>query len=361
MTHNAQRQGPGFLLSAAAFVVVVAGMQAAEAIITPFLLAVFLAVLLTPPMYWLKRRGAPTGLAVLAVVLGFAVVGVVMGGLVGASINDFLLELPRYQASLQERFEGLVALAGRFGLAPPEGGLVEQLDPGKALGLAGQVLSALGSVLADALVIFLTILFILLEAAGLPAKVQRAYGDDAPAQMESLAGMVRHVQSYMALKTWISLGTGLTAFILLTVLGVDYALLWAVVAFILNFIPNIGSAIAAIPPVLLAFVEPGPVTSGLVAAGYVALNTTWGNIIEPRVMGRGLGLSTLVVFLSLVFWGWVLGPMGMLLSVPLTLIVKLACQTRAETYWVAVFLGGDGPLPEPGPEPLPEPGPEPAP
>jgi predicted PurR-regulated permease PerM len=125
------------------------------------------------------------------------------------------------------------------------------------------------------------------------------------------------------------------------VLGVDHFLLWSVLAFLLNYIPNIGSMIAAVPAVLLALVQLGAPTAGLVALGYVLSNAIMGNVIEPKYMGRGLGLSTLVVFLSLIFWGWLLGTVGMLLSVPLTMIVKIALESSQDTRWVALLLASD--------------------
>jgi predicted PurR-regulated permease PerM len=130
---------------------------------------------------------------------------------------------------------------------------------------------------------------------------------------------------------------------MLLVLGVDFALLWGVAAFLLNYIPNIGSLIAAIPPILLALVQFGVGKTLIVAAGYLVVNIVVGSIIEPRVMGRGLGLSTLIVFISLVFWGWVFGPVGMFLSVPLTMVVKIALDSQEETRWIAVMLSNAAP------------------
>ena len=135
------------------------------------------------------------------------------------------------------------------------------------------------------------------------------------------------------------MGTGLLVYFFLLIVGVDYPLLWAVLAFVLNYIPTIGSIIALIPPFLLAMVQLGFIDSIIVLAGYLTINTIMGNILEPKFMGMGLGLSTLVVFLSLVFWGWVLGPIGMILSVPLTITIKIALDSSEETRWLAVMLG----------------------
>ena len=147
--------------------------------------------------------------------------------------------------------------------------------------------------------------------------------------------------------------TGVIIGVALWLIGVDYPVLWGVLAFMLNFVPNIGSIIAAVPAVLLTIVQLGIGPAFLVAVVYVAVNILIGSILEPRFMGKGLGLSTLVVFVSLIFWGWVLGPVGMLLSVPLTMIFKIALESSPETRWIAVLLGSSPPaLPEtPAPEP----------
>ena len=143
----------------------------------------------------------------------------------------------------------------------------------------------------------------------------------------------------MGIKSLTSLGTGLVIWAWLTILGVDYAVLWALIAFLLNFVPTIGSILAAIPAVLLALVQIDLQSALLVALGYLVVNTLVGSILEPKIMGYGLGLSTLVVFVSLVFWGWVLGPVGMFLSVPLTMSLKIALDTNPQTRPIAIMLG----------------------
>ena len=132
---------------------------------------------------------------------------------------------------------------------------------------------------------------------------------------------------------------GVAVWLWLWLLGVDYPILWSLLAFLLNYVPNIGSIIAAVPAVLLALVQLGPGSALWAAAGYLATNVVFGNILEPRFMGRGVGLSPLVVFLSLIFWGWVLGPVGMFLSVPLTITAKIALAASDDTRWAAVLLG----------------------
>ena len=147
------------------------------------------------------------------------------------------------------------------------------------------------------------------------------------------------MKQYLVIKTLVSLVTGILVAVWLAILGVNFPLLWGLLAFLLNYIPNIGSILAAIPASLLALVQISLGAALLVVLGFLVINVVMGNVIEPRWTGRGVGLSPLVVFFSLIFWGWVLGPMGLILSVPLTVTVKIALESSEETRWVAVLLG----------------------
>ncbi|MGC9325355.1 MAG: AI-2E family transporter, partial [Desulfomonilia bacterium] len=212
------------------------------------------------------------------------------------------------------------------------------LNPGAAMQIVANILSGLSSVLTNALLILFTVVFILLEVSSIPIKLQAAFSNPT-SSLATFARIFSSVKRYLVLKTYISLATGVAVTIWLTILDRNYPILWGFVAFLFNYIPNIGSIIAAIPPLLLALINTGPVASLMVGLGYLVINVSFGNLIEPRVMGQGLGLSTLVVFVSLVFWGWVLGPVGMLLSVPLTMIVKITMESFESTRWIAILLG----------------------
>jgi predicted PurR-regulated permease PerM len=264
-----------------------------------------------------------------------------MGTLVGDSVKDFSAALPLYQARLQEEIQGLIAWLGRIGLEISDQVLLEYFDPGAIMRIVGKTLTRLGGVLTNAFFILLTVIFILLEASSFPDKLRAILGPTNPT-LANFEKITNDVKGYMARKTLVSLATGICIAIWLAVVGVNYPLLWGLLAFFLNFVPNIGSIIAAIPAVLLAFIQLGVSSALLAALGFLIVNVMIGNVIEPRFMGRGLGLSTLVVFLSLVFWGWVMGPVGMLLSVPLTLTVKIALESNEDTRWIAILLGSGG-------------------
>jgi predicted PurR-regulated permease PerM len=328
-----------FLMGAAAFVVVVAGMKAADTILIPFLVSLFTAVLCGPPVFWLHRKGLPQWLAMILVVAAIMGIGFGMAAVVGNSINRFTLELPSYQARLQELTLSTIQWLDEQGIQVTGRVVQDVANPGAIMALVGRLASGLGALVANTFLILLTVVFMLVEASGFPLKLRTALGETTAVKLPDFGRFADSIQDYLVIKTWISLATGAAAALWVAVLGVDFPVLWGLLAFLLNYVPNIGSIIAAVPPVLLAILQHDPQRALLVAAGYVALNVVFGSILEPRVMGTGVGLSTLVVFLSLVFWGWVLGPVGMLLSIPLTMAVKILLETSDDTRWVAILLG----------------------
>lgn len=330
------------LLTLASFVIVVAGMRAAQPLLVPFLLAIFIAIICTGPLHWLQERKVPTGLAVLIIILTVIALGLTLLTLVGTSVNDFTRSIPIYQEKLRGQTLGLLPWLEKLGVKIAPSDLLNYFDPGKAMQMVASTLAKTGGVLTNTLLILITVIFILLEAAGMPAKMHAAL-DDAESSLNSFGSFAEGVRQYLAIKTLVSLATGLLISLWLLFLGLDYPLLWGLVAFLLNYIPSIGSIIAAIPAVLLSLVQLGPSSTLLVAGGYLATNLLMGSALEPRLMGRKLGLSTLIVFVSLVFWGWVLGPVGMLLSVPLTMIVKIALEVNPDTTWLAIMLGSEAP------------------
>lgn len=326
-------------LGMASFIIIVAGMKAAASIVVPFLLSAFIAIICAPVINTLKSKGMPMWLALGAVVAVVALAGLLIVSILGSSIHNFSSQLPEYQERLQTEINRLSGWANGHGYGWYDEELKKVINPGVVLGFVGKVFNGLGNLLADGFLIFLTVMFLLFEGVALKDKVIFISGSVADKEVQQISQFLQDVNKYMAIKSMTSLATGALISLWVWMLGVDYALLWGLLAFLLNYIPNIGSIIAAIPAVLMALVTAGPVIAIWVVAGYLLVNTLVGNIIEPKFLGDRLGLSTLVVFLSLVFWGWVLGTTGMFLSVPLTMVVKLGLEARPETQWIAVLLG----------------------
>jgi AI-2 transport protein TqsA len=329
------------LMIAAAVVVVVAGMRAAASLLVPFLLSIFIAIICAPPLLWLQNRRVPTWLALLLIVgvvglLGFSVVAII-----GGSVGTFTDNLAFYQTQLETQGEELRQwLQTNLGITISPGTLSGYLNVSSIMKLVTGILSGLGGILTNGFMILLTVIFMLLEASTIPAKLRLAFGESLGIG-EATDRFVVMIKRYMIIKSVTSLAVGVLVTLWLTILGVDFPVLWGLLAFLMHYVPNIGSIIAAVPPVILALVQLGVWPSVLTAAGYLVISNVIGNLIEPRFLGRGVGLSTLVVFISLVFWGWVLGPVGMFLSVPLTMTVKIALENNRSTRWLSILLDSE--------------------
>ncbi len=336
------------IVAVAAFVVIIAGMRAAEVIVVPFLVSLLVAIICSPPIAWLKRKGVPGGLAMLAVIVGLMGIGFGVAAVVATSVDSFTAKLPSYQARLQQEMAASLTWLDAHGVQISYQAFRDIIDPGAAMGLVATVLAGLGSVVANGFLILLTVFFILLETSSFPAKLRAAMSyHHLP--LRPFTRFTDSVKDYLVIKTAINLATGVVVGLWVWSVGVDFPVLWGLLAFVLNYVPSIGSIIAAIPPVLLALIQFDVERSLLLAMGYLVVNVLVGQVLEPRIMGRGMGLSPLIVFLSLVFWGWMLGGAGMLLSIPLTMTVKIALESSEETRWIAILLDSKAPPEEPPP------------
>lgn len=327
-----------FMVVAGAFVVLVAGLRAASHLVTPFLLAIFISVLAASPLRILRGHGLPRWVAMLVIGGVLTGVGLVVGTLFSESLNTFNQRLPSYQTRLLSTAGELQTWIESYGVELPDNALSSLIDPPRVMGLMRSMVTGFSSILANALLVLVLVIFILLEADGLPNKMRMALRTPEES-IDQAQQVMRAINRYMALKASTSLLTGVLVWALLAIVGVDFAPMWGTIAFLLNFVPTIGSVIAAIPPVWLALLQIDFGAALVVSIGFAAINLTIGNFLEPKIMGRGVGLSTLVVFLSLVFWGYVLGVGGMFLSVPLTMALKIALGANPHTRPIAILLG----------------------
>jgi predicted PurR-regulated permease PerM len=261
-----------------------------------------------------------------------------IGVVVGASLNSFSDALPFYQTRIHDTLLELKALLRGKGIVLTDKMLLGYINPGVVMDLTAGLFTSLSSVLSNIVLILFTVTFILLEASSFPTKLRLVQGNPK-ASLPQFTGFVHDIEHYVVVKTLINLIAGVLTTIWLSILGVDFPILWGFLAFLLHFIPSLGSIIAAVPAVLLALIQLGGGAAAFTAAGYLVIGTVLGNVIEPKVMGHKFGMSTLVVFLSLVFWGNLLGVVGALLCVPLTMSLKLACESSEDTRWISVLLG----------------------
>ena len=405
-----------FLVYSASFVIVIAGLQAAASILVPVLLAVFIAIVLTPAYFVLQRHMNPT-ISLTVLIFGLIVASFGMVALVKNSIDDFTANKDTYIDNLTEHSKSITGLIKKFtgkqgdaekntaaegkgdqntdkpkndsestnGTSPSDltvtnlvvsnlpptlsegtnsiaegdtqkNKLLQESDPDLAgqlqkfltdnsqaiLDYAGAAAGTVGALLGNTFLIVMIAIFLLLEAAFLPKKIRNLPGmnDETWDRLTAAVAGVRH---YTELKTLLSLLTGFLCWLMLVILGVEYAILFGLLAFILNYVPNIGSLIAAVPAVLIAWLgspaETAVTQALIVTAGYITINTVIGNVLEPKILDKGLGLSASIIVVTMVFWGWVLGPVGMLLSVPLTMIAKIALEASNDTQWIGAMMG----------------------
>ena len=326
------------LIGLASFVIIVAGMRAAAPLIVPFLLAAFIAIICIPPLLWLQSKKVPQFLSVIIVVFAIVILGWVLAALITSALSDFSNKLPFYQERLTVLSKQAEVWIKTLPIETPDEVVGQYLDPAIAMKVVSNMIASIGNILTNSFLIILMVIFILLEASSLPSKIRNALGKpDSP--LSQYTDVIKNVNKYLGIKTLISIGTGFTIFLWLWILGIDFPILWGLLAFLLNFVPNIGSLLASVPPIILALIQFNAGKAILTAIGFLVANTIYGSILEVKIFGKGLGLSSLVVFVSLIFWGWVLGPIGMLLSVPLTMIIKIILESNESTKGVAILLG----------------------
>ncbi len=323
-----------FIVSASV-VIVLAGIKMAASIVVPFLLALFLAIILTPLFLWLKKIGLGELFSLLSIVLLLFIIIGSLVTVVGNSIQDFSVNIPFYEEKLRTDLGNLLEKLNGFGLHIPKADIISMFQTDSIMRYIASTLKSLGSLLTNSFMIILTVTFMLMELSQFSIKLQTA-NQNGFKQFKEVSNKIKY---YMLLKALISVATGVIVTIMLELIGVHYSILWGLVAFLLNFIPNIGSIIAAVPAVLMAMVQFNFGIAFLITIGYIVINIVIGSIVEPKVLGKGLGLSPLVIFLSLIFWGWLLGSIGMLLSIPLTIMIKITLDSQENTRWISIMLG----------------------
>jgi AI-2 transport protein TqsA len=326
------------VVKVAALIIIFAGVIYAKSIITTFLLALFISIICEQPISWLEKKRVPRWLALLFVIFGMIFLFFAFALLIGGTLSSFTGNLSKYESTLTTLSNSFIQYLTEKGLKLPQDQLFSLIQPSKILEFTAIALNKLFNMMGNTFLIFLIILFTLTEFRSFSIKTKAILiGSDKSGSYFS--AILQNIRHYLGIKTLICLSTSILVYIALLIIGVDYPLLWAVIAGLMNYIPNIGSIIAAFPAVLFALVQLGLNGAVWTLVSFMVINNVLGNFIEPRIMGKGLGLSTLVVFLSLLFWGFILGPVGMFLSVPLTMTIKIILEQNEKTKWFAILLG----------------------
>ena len=328
------------VLTMAGLFVVVAGLRESSGLFLPLLSGMFITVVSMPVMILLERVKVPRVVAIILTVLLDITVLAGVVALVAGSLSGFNEALPRYQTAIGQLAQSTVAFLGAHGIPISAGDLTSIGDPGWIMTLVADLFRELTSIVSSIVLVMLLVVFMLFEIAPGAGKLRVLLGGPH-ADLHQLAEAAGQLQRYLVVKTYLSAITGTLCGIWLAIVGVDFPLLWGLLTFLLNYVPSVGAAIAMIPPVLVALLTLGPGAAAAAAIGFLVVNFVIGNFFEPRMMGVALGLSTLVVFVSMLFWGWLWGPLGALFAVPLTMLLRSALALSEETRWLAVMLSSN--------------------
>jgi len=322
----------------AAFIIIITGVIFAKSIVNPFLMAIFLGIIVLRPIRWLQSKKIPQSISILIVFVLIVSLFIGFGQLISASLSSFTENVPKYEKSLSEVEDHLVLFFNEKGIQVSKNKLLNIFDVSRVMGITSGILGQLGGFMGKTITIFVLMLFLLFEkhSLGLKAKAIAKSTNITLSYLRTIGNNIRH---YLTIKTITSLLTGILIWAFLEIIGLEFALLWGLIAFLLNYIPSIGSIIAAFPAVLFALVDLNPAGVIWTIIIFATVNIVIGSFVEPKAMGKGMGLSTFVVFAGLIFWGFILGTVGMFLSVPLTMTIKIILEHNKGTEWIAVLLG----------------------
>ena len=333
---------PSFLrvvLILAATVVVLVGLRLGAPVLNPILFAVVLSLLVSPIYSWLLRRGLPAPLALVLMLVILIIFFVGLSFILGASIARFSERIGFYVSQLNGQVDSLDALLERLGLSNVN--LQDVVKPSALAGALSVVLSGISGFLSNLFLILMIMLFLLGEGSAMMDRLRASVSSDN-SQVARLTAVGQSVVLQFGLRAIVNLVTGAGVTVMLFLFGVDFPLLWGILTFFLSFIPYIGLVLAVTPAVVLALAEFGVSRAVLVIAGVVVINILAENVLSPMLMGRGLSISPTIVFLSFVFWAWLLGGPGAFLALPITLFVAVMFDTFPETRWLAGLIGVNG-------------------
>ena len=336
------------LLSAACVVIVIAGLRSASAIVGPVVLALALTMVFHPLRPWLQRRMPVWAASVVVLVSAYAVILAMSFALV-VSVGQLAALIPEYAPDLDDMAAGIADGLANLGMATPQADAVAgSLDVGQVLDAATAFLAGMASILSDLFFLVTLLLFLAFDSAQASRLVGAARAHQAQL-VDAMVGWARGTRSYLGVSAVFGLIVAVVDTTLLWALGIPGAFVWGVLAFVTNFIPNIGFVIGVIPPAVIGLLEGGPSLMLVVIVLYSVVNVIIQSIIQPRFVGNAVGLSTTLTFLSLVFWTWVLGPLGALLAVPMSLLARaLLVDADPEGQWRLPLISG---RPEDAPPP----------
>ncbi len=329
------------LISLASLVVIVAGLKATSSLLSPILLSVFIVLVTSPIMAWMKGKGVPGWLAYMLLLLGVIAVGLFSLFFFAVSLNQLSQELPNYTSRLETQLTGLTQWLKQQGVTSEDIQSLEWFQPDRLLRLVFTLLSALLGTVSNVGLTLLVYIYMLASAPNISVQLRRGLVGNMP-MLERLSEFSRSMSTYLLIKSWLGAVTALTQILLMWIMGVDFPVLWGVLSFFFNFVPNIGFYIALVPPLLIAILKLGIWKALLFGLIYGVINNFFDIAIAPRYLGKGLDLSALVSFLAVILWTWILGPIGAFMALPLTVMVKkIVLESFPETQLFARLLSSE--------------------
>ncbi|WP_292381942.1 AI-2E family transporter [Methanosarcina sp. UBA289] len=336
MNVNSSSMPAKILLYSTAFVVLTIGMREIASILTTIFFSIFLALIFIPIVRWIKQKGIPSGLSVILVILLFTLVILVFGVIVLKAAIQFGSQIPGYQdqlTALSDNFAKYIPSYGKFSVQSIARSIVSVM-----ISLMISIVNGIVNAGTTAGIVIVTAAFLLIDAVNAPEKLDKVLGKQSELQLR-LSKFSKKLVKFIVIRAEINFITAIAIALLLFIGGIDYAILWGVLIFLLSYIPYIGLVIASVPPIMLALFKYGPLGALGVIVIIIAVDALTENVLFPSLMGKGLQLSPAFLFLSLIYWNFVLGLGGALLSIPLTIILKILLESFEETRWLARLMG----------------------
>jgi len=317
-------------------IIIIAALKLGSALILPFLMAFFLFIIFLPLANRLNSFAIPNTLTTLIIFILIVVIVSSIASFIITSGDDIIKNIPIYQDKFYKITPKIIDFFEKFNISLEWKSIISLIEPAKVINYITSFFKGMGNVVINIMLTLTLVIFLFLESSTISQKA--LYFTKTVQEKEKLALVLKSISRYFLIKTFTSLLTGFLVWVMLAYFNLQYALLFAVLAFLLNYIPSIGSFIASFPALFVAILQLNMIDTTIIAIGYVVINISIGSFLDPKIMGKDLGLSTFIVFTSMVIWGWILGPMGMFLAVPLTIAIKIACENSVKYNYIAVIL-----------------------
>lgn len=321
----------------ASFTVIIAGIKMASQIVVILFLAIFISSIFSTLLNVLQKKNIPRIFSYFIILLIVTTIGLMLAYVINISLNDFITNLPAYEEKFKTMVLNSIHYVENLGLKIDKVKIMETLNFSSFFGFTTNIIGSIGTFLSKFLLVIIGVAFILAESKSFQIKLRVIFRNNAK-KLEHFNLFSFNIQKYFVVKSFTSFFTGFIITIVLLFFGVDYPVLWGVIAMLFNFIPVVGSIIASIPAILLSLMNLDLNITIWVIVLYVIINISISNILEPKLMGKELGLSPLIIFFSLIFWGWTLGIVGMFLAVPITMTLKIAFDSNSSTHWIGILM-----------------------